>query len=650
MKYIITALICLMQLSLFAQKLSEVQWSDWISINDRNENKVLFSCGYAKFGPPNEVNEKRTGFKWYFRIKNDYNENISGRFVYEYSSSDEQEHKSSYIIHCMPGKTITSNELLYVTNAEKLINIYFVEFRPCISNSSLMAFTIKDTAFFSLQDAMIAQQRLRLQNAGNATTQGAGNDYSDRTIVYKGKNETIIRKLLSTVKGWRTNSGLQVQDGIPPEVPIDKNCQKDQYIYSAILYAWAAESYYRLNEINKAEEVSDKIPALINLLKQICSSNPNSRNMDCKTASIFPCYELNNQVLTAVTQSSNNSMGSRPVTSNNMDMQKEKGLLYSLLPLATTGLNPQNADFTNAFSGLMNKLDNYASEDSTLDTGTKIFVKLAAFHTMSQLRELSGDNTGYANFLQKMGNSISSVGSRFNQNYATPTYSMNKPLSQMSTSEMKAAFEPLLNTVGTLLDAGADENGLHENQKNKITAKYEAERLQNKDLKAKYGYDLEDLKYSIRNFDDQLLDKILSAGFPIDLQMHFSERNESAEQAFDFAYEHFAQKIKPKAIHYAAKYGNVYALKKLIEKGGDYNEMGYFHDMYGLSFSGAEFVIEGGNPLFIAIVFNRYDAAKFLCDTMGNPFYKNSLRKMLLNVARAWKNDEMVDLINSYAK
>ncbi|MBX2920956.1 MAG: ankyrin repeat domain-containing protein [Chitinophagaceae bacterium] len=659
-------ILLLNSLSLEAQKLSDVKWSDWIAISDRNENRVLFSFAYAKFGPPNEVDEKRTGLKWYFRIKNDYKENISGRFIYEYSSTDGAEHTNSYIIHCMQGKSIVSNELLFVTNAEKLLNIYFVEFNPCSHTSKLSAYTKKDTAIFRLQEAMIAQQKLRIQSANTISNASSNSnnlksnsslktvDFSDKTIIYKGKNEEIIHSLLSKVKGWRTNSGLTIQDGIPPEVPIDNNCQRDQYVYSAILYSWAAESYYRINGLKKAEVASVKISELINLVNQLCGGGPAYVARNCKTAFICPCNGSNNNQSTSaaatIQQNNNNIQNLNSASSSDItlkeDMKKEKELLYSLLPLASIGFNRDNANFTNAFSEFANKFDKYVDEDETLGTGVKLFVKLANYNTMAQLRELSGYNTNYNNLIQ---GGASSPTASLNQSTNNSFLSTNKPMSEMSSAEIRQQIEPLWNAIGSLIEAGNDEDGLSGRAKSKITERYEAMRDENKKLKNTYGYDLEDLKYAIKNFDDELLDKILDSNFPIDFKLYNSPRTESGEQAVNFTYENWGNKYTAKPIHYAAKYGNVYAIKRIIAKGGNIDEQAMFHNMYGLYHAGG-YPLESGNPLVIAIYFNRYEAAKYLLEIMKNPIPKKFWKETFLDAARAWKNDEMLDLIKSYVK
>ena len=478
-------------------------------------------------------------------------------------------------------------------------------------------------------------------------------DFSDKTVNYKGKNEESIKALLSKVKGWRTNSGLNVQDGIPPELPIDNNCQRDQYVYSAVLYSWAAESYYRINELKKAEVASEKVPELINLVKSLCGGGPNYIAGNCKTAFILPCNGANTNSQTqssAVTQQNSNITQSSTLPGNTIagaaDMQKEKELLYGLLPLAATGFNPQNGNFTNAFSGFMGKFDKYVDEDTVLGTGVKLFIKLANYNTMSQLRELSGDNSKYNNFLQNI--SQSNASNTTGQSYSAPI-AANKPLSQMSSSEIRQQIEPLWNAIGSLIESGNDENGLTARGKTKITERYEAVREENKKLKSTYGYDLQDLMFAIKNFDDELLDKILSTSFPIDLKISFSPRTETDEQAVNYTYENWGSKFDPKPIHYAAKYGNVYAIQKLISKGADVTEKGKFHNMYGLYFAGA-LADEFANPLFIALTFNRFAATKFLCEKMKEPFSSKSSRNIALDIARAWQNDEMVDLIKGYGK
>jgi len=646
-----------------AQKLADVKWSEWVPISDHNENKVLFSFAYAKFGAPNEVDQKRLGLKWYFRIKNDYKEDISGRFCYEYQAVDGSEHISSYPLHCMPGKSIVSNELLFVTNVEKLLNIYFVTFSPCASGGQLLSFTPRDTIVFRLKEAMIAQQVARVQHTGAATANASVNaaartaDFSDGKVIYHGENEKIIKQLLSQVKGWRTNSGLTVQDGIPPQVPVDNPCQRDQYVYSAVLFAWAAESYYRIGENQKSAAAADKVRELIQTVQSLCGGGPAYISGSCTTMRLYPCGEAGdrNAPIAAGTSTgaSQHLTGQRQqaVTANyNNSANKEKDLLYNLLPVAAAmGSDPKANTMTDALSGFMNKFDQYVADNDELDTGVKLFLRLSNLNTMNQLRELSGDNAKYKNFVQQIAPGyVSTPPGGINDLAAV----LNRPMSQMSTTEIRQQIESLWNTIGSLIESGLDENGLTARRESKLADRYDDIRRQDKQLKATYGYDTEDFKYAIRNFDDALLDKILDKNFPFDLPIVYSERTESSEQATNFVYERLNLKYAPKPIHYAAKYGNAYAVKKLMAKGADPNERAGFHSMYGLAQSGAA-PIEFGNCKTIALAFNRYEALKYLLDTMhaNEPFDKGNLtKKDVLDIAHAWKNDEMVDLIKDHFK
>lgn len=116
---------------------------------------------------------------------------------------------------------------------------------------------------------------------------GLSNDPSDKHVDYSGPHKEDVGKLLSAVKGWRTNSSLTTNDGIPPEVPV--SCIRDTYVAAAVSYAWAAEAYYRLGYTDKAEEMAGLMDENLYTVKQLCSNGPVVGGGSCDTEEIYPC-------------------------------------------------------------------------------------------------------------------------------------------------------------------------------------------------------------------------------------------------------------------------------------------------------------------------------------------------------------------------
>ncbi len=125
----------------------------------------------------------------------------------------------------------------------------------------------------------------------NHIKNGTNQKYDDSYISYKGSYQTQVSLLLTKVKGWSTPTCLTCNGSAKlPEVSIGTNCIRDTYVSAAIQYAWAAESYYRLNEISKATTAANTMMEQLNVAKSLCSSGGiGIGGSTCKTFTIYPC-------------------------------------------------------------------------------------------------------------------------------------------------------------------------------------------------------------------------------------------------------------------------------------------------------------------------------------------------------------------------
>ncbi|MFV5701750.1 ankyrin repeat domain-containing protein [Flavobacterium sp. XS2P12] len=631
-------LICLISLislhPVHSQAKIELKWSQWIPIIDRNENKILFSVAYEK--PP-----YNPGVVMYFRIQNKYNEPITGRFNIKHATKDGRERFNSFLFHCIQPQNIQVDDGIkwigdgtqMIMNVQEIKELKFIEFSSCSTTSKIIAYTKKDTALFRLQNAMIKNQIQRIKNdnvsvKGNnktntSATKNITGNFSDAIIYYKGKNQENIIQLLSKVKGWRTNSGLNIQDGIPPQVPINNACQRDQYVFSAVLYSWATESYYRLNEKKKAETSAEKVGELITTVNRLCGDGISLIDINCKTAELYPCSESS-----AKLNISTNSSGSTIVNSNikNDDTKKEKELLYGLLPLAAMAFksdyNPSDEKY---ISDIMSKLDAYVEDDDQSDLGTKLFMKLASLNIQDQLSELNGMTNNMTGSVINNTNPINNFG----------TVNSTNSFSEMSDTEIKQTLAPLTDAVYQLLMGTEDEYGQTKTEEKYLNKRLEEYRETNRELKLKHGYTMDDFTLAIRNFDDELLDKILATGFPVNIPIRYKKSDAGQEIGFDRYGLAFGNQLE-NPIHYAAKYGNVYAIKKLVANGANIR--------------GPKTSTSWKPPIFHAIENNHYEAVQVLFELGIDPGEKIWGKSKPIDLARELGRDEIVDLIKSFAK
>jgi hypothetical protein len=120
-------------------------------------------------------------------------------------------------------------------------------------------------------------------SAGQGNGPGGG-----APAVYQGNSAATVRDLLSKVQGWRTASCANCNDGIPPKVNINPNCQRDTHVASAVQFAWAAESSYRLGNTAQAATLVSKMNESLQAARALCG--PSTINLgSCLTLSIFPC-------------------------------------------------------------------------------------------------------------------------------------------------------------------------------------------------------------------------------------------------------------------------------------------------------------------------------------------------------------------------
>jgi hypothetical protein len=132
-------------------------------------------------------------------------------------------------------------------------------------------------------------------------SQNSAGDQEDDKIFYKGPNSDLIALLLTKVKGWRTPKSLTINDGIPPK--INQECVRDNYVAAALNFAWAAESYFRLNS-DKSAQMALKAAEQIQRALALCSDKPTvgTDNSKCVTEDIISCDQKVNYLLPNGTQ------------------------------------------------------------------------------------------------------------------------------------------------------------------------------------------------------------------------------------------------------------------------------------------------------------------------------------------------------------
>ncbi|TCC82694.1 ankyrin repeat domain-containing protein [Pedobacter hiemivivus] len=336
---------------------------------------------------------------------------------------------------------------------------------------------------------------------------------------------------------------------------------------------------------------------------------------------------------------------------------------------ANTSLISYNVrDTSGLFKVLREKLnkiqDTYAAlkkespakiEEKNSETSDQDMQNLGKYLLSAAAMLSNPSKSNYASFLQSSGtmmdigtgnnlttNLLKTAGLAQNNNalYYAPTVS-GKQFSQMNSFEQRAVVENVANQVGEIIDLltpKEDEDGLT-NRDKKVMELNVANRItENADLKSRYGYDMDDFIGSIRNFDNDLLDKILEKGFPVGLHLLFTKETESREQNIDmrsFVWKKTERLMKP--IHYAAIYGNVYAVRLLIAKGADINVQTFTRDGYNDPF---------GFPLGMALFLNKYEVARFLFEYGGRTAVKNAVVMDFLKARlEAEKNGEMRKLL-----
>lgn len=141
----------------------------------------------------------------------------------------------------------------------------------------------------SLSEILKRNQVDGYQNGGGGGGGGNSRPGGGAPSAYRGPSANYVNQLLSRVTGWKTASCLTCNDGVPPMVNYNANCQRDLYVQAAVGYAWAAESYYRLGETGKAASAIDLMMQSLQLAKSLCGPSTVNGGGSCLTEDIFPC-------------------------------------------------------------------------------------------------------------------------------------------------------------------------------------------------------------------------------------------------------------------------------------------------------------------------------------------------------------------------
>lgn len=108
---------------------------------------------------------------------------------------------------------------------------------------------------------------------------------------YNGPYKSEVRRLLSkSPTRWQTPTCLTCNDGIPPQIPSEMPCMRDKYVYAALTYAWAAESYIRVGETDKATSAAKSMFGELQKADSLCSDAPGiSGAQPCLTLEMWTC-------------------------------------------------------------------------------------------------------------------------------------------------------------------------------------------------------------------------------------------------------------------------------------------------------------------------------------------------------------------------
>lgn len=116
----------------------------------------------------------------------------------------------------------------------------------------------------------------------------AGHPGGGPPAAYRGSHHREVRHLLEHAPGWRTSADARTDGGRPPAVLIGRGCLRDGYVASAVQYAWAAESYYRLRH-PRAAGMAAAAHAELDRANRLCRRAAREEAGRCETLDIWGC-------------------------------------------------------------------------------------------------------------------------------------------------------------------------------------------------------------------------------------------------------------------------------------------------------------------------------------------------------------------------
>ncbi len=110
---------------------------------------------------------------------------------------------------------------------------------------------------------------------------------------YSGPNSSEVQSLLSkSPTSWSCPSSVTELPSAQPIKPSSLPCMRDEYVWAALLEAWAAECHSRLKMESEAEQNAGQVKRYLNTVKSLCSNRPAvASGSSCSTFSIFSCTE-----------------------------------------------------------------------------------------------------------------------------------------------------------------------------------------------------------------------------------------------------------------------------------------------------------------------------------------------------------------------
>ena len=137
------------------------------------------------------------------------------------------------------------------------------------------------------------QQELASLRSQDSTADSDSSSDASSGGSYSGPYSTQVHDLLSkSPSQWSCPSSRTERPSSQLIKPSSLPCMRDEYVWAALLQAWAAECHARLNMESEAEQNAEQMMQSLKAAKSLCSDRPAvSGGASCSTLSIYSCSE-----------------------------------------------------------------------------------------------------------------------------------------------------------------------------------------------------------------------------------------------------------------------------------------------------------------------------------------------------------------------